>query len=56
MNHGKIHNYLGSDFDFSEKGRVHVSMIQYLTNIFDNFIEEIGDPMSAPSGDNLFNV
>jgi hypothetical protein len=30
---GKVHDYLGMIFDFSEKGKVMINMIEYLKNI-----------------------
>jgi hypothetical protein len=38
---GKVHNYLGMIFDFSAKGKVMVTMMEYIKNIIKDFPEEI---------------
>jgi hypothetical protein len=38
---GKVHDYLGMIFDFSEKGKVMINMIEYLKNIINDFPKEI---------------
>jgi hypothetical protein len=53
---GKHHEYLGMDFDYSEKGKVKVRMIPYLQSILDDFPEEIVGTKSTPAADYLFKV
>ena len=38
---GKVHDYLGMIFDFSEKEKVIVNMIEYIKTIINDFPEEI---------------
>ena len=38
---GKVHNYLGMIFDFLQKGKVMVTMMEYIKNIIKDFPEEI---------------
>jgi hypothetical protein len=38
---GKVHNYLGMIFDFTEKGKVAINMIKYIKNNISDFPEEI---------------
>ncbi len=38
---GKVHDYLGMIFDFLPKGKVMVTMIEYIKNIIKDFPEEI---------------
>ena len=56
VNKGKIHDYLGIDFDFSEDGIVKLSMIRNLERIFSDFPEEIGKVCATPASDHLFEV
>ena len=53
---GKVHDYLGMKFDFSEKGKVKVSMNEYTQQMIDDFSVVIGesDTMNTPAGVNLF--
>ncbi len=37
----KVHDYLGMIFDFLEKGKVMINMIEYIKGIINNFPEEI---------------
>ena len=53
---GKVHDYLGMIFDFSEKGKVMVNMIEYIKNIISDFPEEIIAIRTSPAADHLFNV
>ena len=39
---GKVNDYLGINFDFSEKKQVKIDMIPLPENIFEYFPEEIG--------------
>ena len=52
----KVHDYLGINFDFSEKGKVKIGIIPLLENIFESFPEEIGAIATSPSRDNLFKI
>ena len=56
MTRGKIHDYLGMRFDFSEPGKVKVDMIDYVKEMLDDFSESFKPTDSAPSpaADNLF--
>jgi hypothetical protein len=53
---GDVHDYLGIDMDFSETGKVKMSMIKHLQKVFDDFPEEIGRAASSPASDHLFQV
>jgi hypothetical protein len=54
--HGKVHNYLGVIFNFSEKGKVMVNMIEYIKTIINDFPEEIIVTRASPAADHLFTV
>lgn len=56
VNQGNYHDYLGADHDYSEAGKVKLSMIKHLDRIFQDFPEEIGKPASLPASDHLFMV
>ncbi len=53
---GKIHNYLGMIFDFLAKGKVMVTMMEYIKNIIRDFLEEITGSITSPATDHLFTV
>eukprot|EP00956_Cyclotella_meneghiniana_P035517 scaffold115573_cov38-Cyclotella_meneghiniana.AAC.1 len=56
VHRGDVHDYLGVDHDYSEKGVVKLSMINHLEKIFSDFPEEIGKGVSTPASDHLFEV
>jgi len=53
---GKVHNYLGMIFDFSPKGKVMVTMMEYIKNIIKDFPEEIVGTKTSPAAHHLFTV
>ena len=54
---GKIHEYLGMEIDYSEKGKVSFGMIKYVENMIRDFPEKLKstDVAMTPAGDGLFN-
>jgi hypothetical protein len=55
-NTGRIHDYLGMIFDFSERDKVKINMTEYLSKVIANFPEEIIGKAATPAGDHLFKV
>jgi hypothetical protein len=53
---GKVHDYLGMIFNFSPKGKVIVTMMEYVKNIINDFPEEIVGTKTSPAADHLFTV
>ena len=53
---GKVNDYLGINFDFSEKKQVKIDMIPLPENIFEYFPEEIGATETSTDGYNLFKL
>ena len=53
---GKVHDNLGMIFDFSPKGKVMVTMMEYIKNIIKDFPEEIVGTKTSPAADHLFTV
>jgi hypothetical protein len=53
---GKIHDYLGMIFDFLPKGKVMVTIMEYIKNIIKDFPEEIIGTKISPVTDYLFTV
>ena len=45
---GKVHNYLGMIFNFLAKGKVMVTMMEYIKNIIKDFPEEITGKKCPP--------
>jgi hypothetical protein len=52
----KHHDYLGMDVDYSEKGKVKISMINYISNVLKEFPEHLGATATSPVADHLFKV
>ena len=52
---GKIHDYLGITLDYSEKNKLKVDMIEYVTNIKRKCTYQIKNE-KKPWSDNLFKV
>ena len=53
---GKVHTYLGMDFDYSKPQSVKVSMIKYAKQVMDDFPEAITSTSSSPAADHLLVV
>ena len=53
---GKVHDYLGIDFDYSETGNFKVSMIKYLDNVLKEFPEVLTGSAATPAAGHLFKV
>ena len=56
VNRGDVHDYLGMDLDYSQKGKLYVSMIKYLKKVFAAFPEKITSAAATPASDHLFTV
>ena len=56
VNRGKIHDYLGMQLYYSEKGSLVVAMIKYLHKVIKEFYERITGSAATPSADHLFHV
>jgi hypothetical protein len=57
IHRGKIHDYLGMEIDFSEKGKVKMGMTEYVESMLEVFPEKIKstDTVVTPASDDLFN-
>ena len=55
---GKVHDYLGMTFDYSEKGKVKIDMIDYMASMIDDVSSELKPTGTAetPAADDLFAV
>ena len=55
---GPKHNYLGMNFDFSEKGKVIIDMINYMNAMVDDFSRPFSkkDVAPTPAKEDLFSV
>jgi hypothetical protein len=51
---GKIHDYLGMTFDFSEEGKVKIDMIDYINSMVDDFPVKIEGTAPTPAAEDLF--
>ena len=56
--HGKIHDYLGMELDYTVNGQVSVGMIPYIKSMVEDFPQEEleGSRVPSPWNDNLFKV
>jgi hypothetical protein len=64
-NHGKVtatcdkvHNYLGMELDYWERGDLKINMTKYVENMINDFPVKLGkkDVAKAPAADSLFNL
>ena len=55
-NVGKLHDYLGMEFNFSSEGEVKINMTKYIGKIIKDFPEEILGKQATPAGNHLFKV
>ena len=53
---GKVHDYLGMIFDFTVRGKVMVTMMEYIKTIIKDFPEGITGTNVSPTVDHLFMV
>ena len=53
---GKVHDYLGMNFDFSEPGMVHIDMIDYINKMVDDSKIDFNKSavVTSPAADTLF--
>jgi hypothetical protein len=51
---GPVHKYLGMMFDFSNKGKLVVSMADYMKKLVDEFPIPITKTAHLPAGEDLF--
>jgi hypothetical protein len=56
VHQGKKHDYLGMDLDYSEKGKVKISIINYINNVLKEFLEHLGAMATSPAAEHLFKV
>ena len=53
---GKLHEYLGMTLDFNTKGKVKVTMIDYIRNILSDLPPDMDGESATPAGNHLFQV
>jgi hypothetical protein len=53
---GRVHDCLGMTLDFTKKGEVKITMIDYLKGVINNFPEEITGTAMSPATKNLYDV
>ena len=56
MKRVKLHIYLGVDLYFLIDGKVQVSIILYLNNIFSELPEHLGTASASPADNHLFKI
>ena len=58
LTRGKVHDYLGMIFDYTEKGVVHIDMTNYVTDLIEEFPMKVTKDMIAetPASDKLFEI
>ena len=56
VSRGRVHYYLGMDLDYSTAGNVKISMIKYLTNVIQDFPEDITTTAATPAAEHLFKA
>jgi hypothetical protein len=56
VSQGRVHDYLGMTLDFTKKGEVKVTMIDYLKGVINDFPEKITGTAMSPATTNLYDV
>jgi hypothetical protein len=56
VSRGLVHDYLGMTLDYSTKGEVKVTMVDYLKGVLGDFPEAITGSAPTPSSEHLFDV
>lgn len=56
IHRGKLHDYLGMDYDYLTPGVLTLSMINYVNTIIDGFPELINGIATTPAADHLFKI
>jgi hypothetical protein len=56
VSRGKVHDYLGMTLDYSKRGEVKVTTIDYMKGVIENFPEVITVVAATPATENLFEV
>ena len=56
IHHGKVHEYLGMDLNFSSAKVLKIGMIKYMKKICNKFPEEIKSAAATPAVEHLFDV
>jgi hypothetical protein len=52
----RVHDYLGMTLDFTKKGEVKVTMIDYLKKVISDFPKEITGTVVTPATTNLYDI
>jgi hypothetical protein len=53
---GKVHDYLGMRIDYTNKGKVNITMIPYIQHMIDELPEDMAGTSLTPAGNHLFTV
>jgi hypothetical protein len=53
---GLVHDYLGKTLEYSTKGKVKVTMVDYLKGVLNDFPEVIEGTVHTPASEHLFTV
>ncbi len=56
VHRAKVHNYLGMDVNFANKGIAQISMITYKAKVLTNFPEAITSSCATPAANHLFTI
>ena len=56
VHHGKVHEYLGMDLNFSSPKVLKIGMIKYIKKVLKEFPEEIKSVSATHAAEHLFEV
>ena len=56
INRGKVHDYLGMTLEYSTKGKVIITMYDYIIKMLAEIPDEWGGQTVTPATDNLFKI
>jgi hypothetical protein len=56
VSRGLVYDYLGMTLDYSTKGEVKVTLVDYLKGVLGDFPQEIAGSAPTPTSEHLFDV
>jgi hypothetical protein len=56
VNRGKIHEYLGMTLDYSVKGKVTITMFEYIKKLLEELPSDMNGDAVTPAANHLFDI
>jgi hypothetical protein len=56
INCGKVHEYLGMTIDYTDNGKVKITMKDYIKSILNDLPDDMNGELPTPAGTHLFEL